>query len=194
MKKVINILQFVRGCEPRDDKIDLYKPMREHVALLRKYDFRGTFLLQYDALVDPEFVKIARDAQDVAEIGLWLEIVQPLAEQAGVQWKGRFPWDWESDRGTLIAYTPSERCKMLDAAVHTFRRTFGLMPKSVGAWVLDAVSLRYLQETYGITAACNCVNQYGTDGYTLWGGDTIAYYPSKKNILSPAQTKENQIK
>ena len=193
MKKVINVLQFVRGCEPRDPKIDLYEPMRGHIALLRKYGFCGTFLLQYDALIDPRFVALAREAQPIAEIGLWLEVVQPLAERADVAWKGRFPWDWESNRGTLIAYTPSERRKMLDVAVHTFQETFGYTPKSVGAWVLDAVSLQYLQETYGISAACNCVNQYGTDGYTLWGGNTVAYYPSRKNILSPAQTAENQI-
>lgn len=193
MKKVINVLQFVRGCEPRDPKIDLYEPMRRHIGLLRKYGFCGTFLLQYDALIDPRFVALAREAQPIAEIGLWLEVVQPLAERADVAWKGRFPWDWESNRGTLIAYTPDERRKMLDAAVDTYRKTFGTPPKSAGAWVLDAVSLNYLQTKYGITAACNCVNQYGTDGYTLWGGNTIAYYPSKNNILSPAQTAENQI-
>ena len=91
MKKVINVLQFVRGCEPRDPKIDLYEPMRGHIALLRKYGFCGTFLLQYDALIDPRFVALAREAQPIAEIGLWLEVVQPLAERADVAWKGRFP-------------------------------------------------------------------------------------------------------
>lgn len=67
------------------------------------------------------------------------------------------------------------------------------MPKAVGAWVLDSVSLAHLRDVYGITAACICKEQWGTDGYTLWGGNQVAYYPSRKNGLSPAQSKAQQI-
>jgi hypothetical protein len=47
---------------------------------------------------------------------------------------------------------------------------------------------------YHIVASANCKDQYGTDGYTLWGGYwNQAYYPSKINSYMPAQNEQNQI-
>ena len=49
-------------------------------------------------------------------------------------------------------------------------------------------------ERYGVIASCNCKDQVGTDGYTLWGGYwNQAYYPSRLNSYMPAQTKAGQI-
>ena len=195
MKNIVNFIQFVRGVEPRDPRIDLVKPVAEQVALLKKYNFRGTMLLQYDALLRPDFQKIARDAADFQEVGLWLEMVQPLVEAVGLPWRGRpgYAWDWHSHCDTLVGYAPEERRLLLDKAVETFREVFGYTPRSVGAWVLDAVSLAHLRDRYGIAAACCCKEQWGTDGYTLWGGSGVAYYPGRKNILCPAQSKKQQI-
>ena len=51
-----------------------------------------------------------------------------------------------------------------------------------------------MREKYGIEASCNCKDQKGTDGYTLWGGYWHgAYYPSRVNAYMPAQTKKGQI-
>jgi hypothetical protein len=75
-----------------------------------------------------------------------------------------------------------------------FKSIFGYYPKSVGSWFIDAHTLNYLYENYGIVASCNCKDQIGTDGYTLWGGYwNQGYYPSKKNAYMPAQNAENQI-
>ena len=47
---------------------------------------------------------------------------------------------------------------------------------------------------YGIIASCNCKDQVGTDGYTMWGGYwNQGYYPSRKNAYMPAQNAANQI-
>ncbi|MHC1695162.1 MAG: hypothetical protein AB9835_07800 [Eubacteriales bacterium] len=60
--------------------------------------------------------------------------------------------------------------------------------------MLDAHSLSYMADKYDLEAACICKEQWGTDGYTLWGGYySPAYYPSKKNLFVPAQNKEAQI-
>jgi len=60
--------------------------------------------------------------------------------------------------------------------------------------VLDSKTVGYMNEKYGIDAACICREQWGTDGYTLWGGYyNQAYYPSVNNIMCPAQTREKQI-
>jgi hypothetical protein len=51
-----------------------------------------------------------------------------------------------------------------------------------------------MAEKYGLVASCNCKDQVGTDGYTLWGGYwNQAYYPSRLNAYMPAQTKAGQI-
>jgi hypothetical protein len=52
----------------------------------------------------------------------------------------------------------------------------------------------YMSDKYHITASCNCKDQIGTDGYTLWGGYwNQAYYPSRVNAYMPAQTVTGQI-
>jgi hypothetical protein len=75
-----------------------------------------------------------------------------------------------------------------------FFAVFGYYPATVGSWFIDAHSLNYMYTKYHIVASCNCKDQYGTDGYTLWGGYwNQAYYPSKTNSYMPAQHAEAQI-
>ena len=75
-----------------------------------------------------------------------------------------------------------------------FKEIYGKYPKSVGSWYVDSHTLEYMYKKYGIVASCNCKDQVGTDGYTLWGGYwNQAYYPSKLNAYMPAQTDEYQI-
>lgn len=191
MALIVNIINFIRGTEPRLT-IDLIEPVREQVALLDRLSLPGTFLFQYDALIDPQFRGMIDSAR--YEVGLWLELVQPLVEKAGVKWRGRYSWDWHADVAFCIGYTPDERRRIIDVAMAEFYKHFGHYPESVGAWLLDAVSLAHLQEKYGVVAACICKDQIGTDGYTLWGGYwNQAYYPSKRNGFIPAQTAGQQI-
>jgi len=192
--RIVNIVNFVRGVEPRLE-VDLLKPVVEQLALLEKYDLPGTFLLQYDAMIQPRFAALFKEELDERdELGGWFEVVQPMVEAAGLEWRGRFPWDWHSDVGFSVGYTPEEREKLVDAFMAKFEETFGHLPKSMGSWFMDAHTLAYLADRYGVEASCNCKDQIGTDGYTLWGGYwNQAFYPSRKNALMPAQTAEQQI-
>ncbi len=196
--RIVNIINFIRLCEPRDDRITeevLYNTVVKQVDIMKKYDLGGTFLLQYDALLDARYQTLLKSLPaDSFEIGAWWEIPQPLVEKAGMKWRGRFPWDWHADVGFSTGYTPPEREKLVDVYMHDFKHIFGAYPKSVGSWFIDAHTLNYLYEKYGIVASCNCKDQVGTDGYTLWGGYwNQAYYPSKRNSYMPAQHEENQI-
>lgn len=195
MKNIVNIINFVRKCEPRsEDDSFLFTSTQEELKLCKKYNFPSTVLLQYDALIDKKYIELINEYKDNTEIGLWFEVVEPLCEASGLEWKGRFPWDWHNDVGFLVGYTPQEREKLIDEAFSKFKEIFGYYPDSCGSWHIDAYSLKYMYEKYGITASCNCKEQYGTDGYTIWGGIySGAYYPSKFNMLCPAKTKENQI-
>ena len=182
----------MRGVEPREP-IDLVEPVVKAVDLLVKHNMPGTFLMQYDTLIDQRFVDILKGLDSRHEVGIWLEMVQPLIEKAGLQWRGRWSWDWHSNVGLLIGYEPAERRKIIDVIMENFQAVFGYLPKSVGSWVLDAHSLNYLFDKYGIISACNCKDQCGTDGMTLWGGYwNQGYYPSKLNALMPAQDKSSQ--
>lgn len=196
--KIVNIINFIRLCEPRDERITeqvLYDTVARQVDIMQKYDLGGTFLLQYDALLDSRYQTLMKSLPaDSFEIGAWWEIPQPLVEKAGMTWRGRYPWDWHADVGFSTGYTPGEREKLVDVYMEDFKNIFGAYPKSVGSWFIDAHTLNYLYEKYGIVASCNCKDQVGTDGYTLWGGYwNQAYYPSKLNSYMPAQHAENQI-
>ena len=196
--KIVNIINFIRLLEPRDSSVTqdvLYQTVVRQVQILKQYKLKGTFLLQYDALMDERYQKLlkALDPEEF-EIGAWLEIPQPLVEKAGLPWRGRYPWDWRANIGFTTGYTPEERERLVAAYMLDFKRVFGYFPKSVGSWFIDAHSLQFLFSKYHIVASCNCKDQYGTDGYTLWGGYwNQAYYPSSINAYMPAQDAEHQI-
>ncbi len=194
MKNIANIINFARGTEPRvEDDSFLLPTLKEELELCRAYGLPSTVLLQYDALVDPAYPALLRGYDNV-ELGLWLEVVGPQARDAGLPWRGRWAWDWDVTCTFLTGYTPEEREKLIDTAFERFFKIFGFYPAVAGCWTIDAHSLAYLREKYGVAAYCTCKEQFGTDGITLWGGVPFgAYYPSKTNALLPAGTAENQI-
>ncbi|MCD4826043.1 MAG: hypothetical protein K8S55_15745 [Phycisphaerae bacterium] len=196
MARIVNIINFIRGHESRDSQLDLLEPVVNQIRLVKQHNLPATFLIQYDAMKQDRFVDLLKGELDREkhEIGIWLEVVQELAERAGLKWRGRSPWDWHVDVGFTVGYTPAERERLVDVLMEDFRSIFGDYPASVGSWFIDAHTLGYMSDRYGITASCNCKDQVGTDGYTLWGGYwNQAYYPSRVNGFMPAQNRSNQI-
>jgi hypothetical protein len=196
--KIVNIINFIRLLEPRDTAITqdvLYQTVVQQVDMMRRYKLGGSFLLQYDALMDSRYQNLLKQLpKDSFEIGAWWEIPQPMVEKAGLKWRGRYAWDWHADVGFSTGYTPAERELLADVYMNDFKSIFGYYPASVASWFIDAHTLNYLYEKYHITASANCKDQYGTDGYTLWGGYwNQAYYPSKINAYMPAQHAANQL-
>ena len=196
--KIINIINFIRLLEPRIPEFTedvLYQTVVKQVEMMKKHKLGGTFLLQYDALLDSRYQELLKSLPEGSfEIGAWWEIPQPLVENAGMEWRGRYPWDWHADVGFSTGYTPEEREQLADVYMNDFKAIFGYYPKSVASWFIDAHTLNYLYQKYNIVASANCKDQYGTDGYTMWGGYwNQAYYPSKVNSYMPAQNEQNQI-
>ncbi len=196
--RIVNIVNFVRAIEPRSAEITeevLFNTTKQQANQLKQHRLKGTFLLQYDALIMPCYQELMKNGlYEGSEVGAWWEITQPHVEAAGLKWRGRYPWDWHADVGFATGYTPQEREKLVDVYMEKFKSVFGKYPASVGSWFIDAHTLNYMYEKYHITASCNCKDQIGTDGYTLWGGYwNQAYYPSKQNAYMPAQTEEGQI-
>ena len=197
MENILNIVNFVRAAEPRDRSIDLLLPVRKQIELMRKYNLRGTFLLQYDAMLREDVVELMRSLDPAQfELGIWLELSQPHVEAVGLKWRGRegFEWDWHAHVDYPLGYQPEERFKLVDLVFAKFEELFGRPAVSVGSWMIDACTLGYMADRYHIQASCNCKDQWGTDGYTIWGGYwNQAYYPSRNNALCPAQSPDRQI-
>lgn len=194
---IVNIINFIRLLEPRNAEITedvLFQTVVKQVEIMKQYNLPGTFLLQYDALMDNRYQQLLKSLPAGSfEIGAWWEIPQPLVEKAGYKWRGRYPWDWHANVGFATGYIPAEREKLVDVYMEDFKKIFGYYPKSVASWFIDAHTLNYMYEKYHIAASANCKDQLGTDGYTLWGGYwNQAYYPSKINSYMPAQNEANQ--
>lgn len=195
--RIINIINFIRQTDYRIENSDslLYQTVEEQLNLINRYNLPATFLLQYDALIKPEYQQLLKSQlNQQSEIGGWFEITQPQVEDAGLEWRGEHSWVSHANIAFNTGYTKDEREKLVDVYMEKFKEIFGEYPKSMGSWYIDAHTLNYMYEKYGIIASCNCKDQIGTDGYTLWGGYwNQAYYPSKLNGYMPAQSQEQQI-
>lgn len=195
--RIINIVNFIRQTDYRLQNSDalLYDAVEKQIDLVNKYDFPATFLFQYDALINPKYQKLMKTKlNSQSELGAWWEITQPHVEAAGIKWRGDHSWVSTANIAFTPGYTLKEREKLVDVYMEKFKEIYGKYPKSVGSWFIDSHTLEYMYEKYGIVASCNCKDQVGTDGYTLWGGYwNQAYYPSKKNAYMPAQTEACQI-
>ena len=195
--RIVNIYNFVRNSDYRlaDSENILFDTTRRQIELLKEAGLPATWALQYDALINPRYQKLFKEklgSDD--EIAAWWEIPQPLAEKAGLKWRGRHEWDPAANVGFSPGYTPEERRKLVDVYMADFKAIFGRYPRTVGSWYIEEVTLAYMAKRYGIVASCNCKDQVGTDGYTLWGGYwNQAYYPSRLNAYMPAQTRSKQI-
>lgn len=195
--RIINIVNFIRQTDYRVENADslLFETVQEQIKLLDKYSFPATFLLQYDALINPKYQDLLKNGlKPDSEVGAWWEITQPHVEAAGIKWRGEHSWVSHANIAFTTGYTPQEREKLVDVYMEKFKEIFGKYPQSVGSWYIDSHTLAYMYDKYKIIASCNCKDQVGTDGYTLWGGYwNQAYYPSKLNAYMPAQTAERQI-
>jgi len=194
--KVINVMNFVRYIDERlKDSIDiLYQTTKRELETVNEFGLENTFLLQYDAVCSENYQKLFREqGTERTELGLWYEIVEPLTSACGLPYRSErgWKWDWHIVPGFSMAYTPEERELLADEAMRKFKEVFGYYPKTVASWLLDTHTVNYLCEHYDISAFAICRDQVNTDAYTLIGGYfNQAYYPSKNNLFTPAQTEE----
>lgn len=202
MKKtvIVNLHQVVRMShwEPsrfiQDDFDTLYRQIRA----VKRLSFPGTYALKYDALMEPRYRRLLKESLDGGdELGAWWEITRPLCERAGVEFRGDKGGDRYDDRvdsAYSVGYAPQERKRLVDAYMEDFLDAFGKYPGSIGAWVLDPVTLEYAARRYGVAAGAICRDQLGVDGFSLWGGyPNGVYFPSRVNEYLPAQREENQL-
>ena len=198
--KAVNVMHFVRQCEPRWEDVDkrLFPATKQRIQMVKELDIENTFLLQYDTLCDSKYIDLFKsEKNDKMEIGLWYEIVKDMTDVVGLPYRSDFQWTWDYHiiPGFSMGYTQEERRLLIDEAMRKFKSVFGYYPKTVASWLIDTYTLNYLTEHYNISAIGICRDQMNIDAYTLHGGYfNQAYYPSKNNIFTPAQSREQQVK
>jgi len=193
--RCINVVNFIRAVEPRF-QTDLILPVQKQMELVLEHKLPATWLLQFDALVSGPFVAFLKDHIAANhEVGTWFEMNEMHCKTAGVEWRGRPGYEWDSHPPVAftIGYTEGERIKLADTVMREFKSAWGKYPSSVASWNLDSITMGHLTEHYGIDAFAVCRDQIATDGFTIWGAPIAGYYPSKTNCWSPALSRHNQI-
>jgi len=165
----------------------------------------ATWLLQYDALsMGPYVSYLKANMPPNHEVGLWFEVNRKHCQDAGVTFRGEIPapgntqdtenWDHHSQAMMSCGYAQKDRIRLIDTMMEKFKAVWGRYPASVCAWYIDSFSLKYLADKYHILASANCKEQWGTDGYSLWGAPVHSfYYPSETNAMAPACSPDKQI-
>lgn len=185
-QKTVLIVNQVRGNECCDD--GNMEHVKQQIASLAAHGFPAAFALRYDVLTDAQYVSIFMGKPHI-ELGLFLEITPVLARDAGVPYAGPVDKWYKAKNAYLLGYTPTERKKIIDTAMKAFKKVVGVYPTTTVAWMIDAGSLQYVTDTYGVTLHQITRDQWGTDSYTLYGGPIGApYVPSKNWALIPASS------
>lgn len=171
-RQIVNIVNFIRGYNSEWQPFgETYRTVKNQIKLIDKYNFKATFLIQYDALTFGWYKRLMPSLdKDRYEVGVWFEVHKSLCEACGIEWRGRRNWDGHVHCGFSMGYTNEEKMLLLDKLFEQFKSVMGYYPRVLGSWFFDTFTARYVSEKYGIDAFCNCKEQYGTDGYTLWGG------------------------
>jgi hypothetical protein len=159
----------------------------------------STYLLECTALREPRFVKIIKEellTDPQCEIGPCFQVDKALIEAAGLKYTG--PSDKlsgpENNHYWPVGFSAADREKLWDEFMRQWKELFGKYPRIAGGWAVDAYSLGYLHRKYGLVAAANCNDQWGTDTWTIWGApQNHPYYPSRLNVNMPAQNRENEL-
>jgi len=116
-KQIVNIINFLRAIEPREEFMhDVTVPFLNQLKILEENKLTCTYLLQYDAMILPVYSETLKKLDpERYEIGVWFEVVKPLCEKAGIEWTGRYPWDWHAHCGFSVGYSREDRMKRIDA-------------------------------------------------------------------------------
>lgn len=202
MKKtvIINIYNFIRSgpSDMADFMLDDFETIKKEIITVKQYGFPGTYALKHDALMDKRYQDLLKTYLDESdELGAWWEITEDMCRRAGIGYRDEKEVEVYEDQVQstyCLGYSVEDRKKLVDVYMEDFHSVFGSYPKSIGSWVIDAVTVEYAAEKYGVEVACMCRDQMATDGFTLWGGwPNGLYFPSKKNEFIPAQNRENQV-
>jgi hypothetical protein len=159
------------------------------VNTVQKLQLPATFTLRYDTLDDESFLQTINTASsEVTSFGGFLEVIPSLAEDAGVAYLAEDETWYEAQYAFLIGYSQQDRKKLIDTYMEKYFAVFEEYPRVTTAWMIDAWSLQYLKQEYGVLVHQITREQYGTDSYALYGGPAhYPYWPSENWAMIPSE-------
>lgn len=167
--KIVNVMNFARQFDPRFDNSEsfIFEATKRELDIVNGYEIDNTFLLQYDAVIDSSYINLFKNhSTGHTEIGLWYEIVQPLCENSGIEWRGEYAWDWHIVPGFSMAYTAEEREKLADVVMNDFKKIYGYYPSKYNCF----------------TPAQTIDNTVKTPVFRLLGPDLVHNYDNDKYL------------
>lgn len=192
-KKDIVLVNPIRGSDFWTHNFSILDTPSKQYEIIKKDNLPATWLVRYDALIDPNVQNFLKGLDPSQDIGIFFEITPALTRDAGVSYNQGATWH-VAKSVLLTGYSPGDRNKLIDTAMKKYKEVFNKNPKSVGAWWIDANSLNYMKDKYQIEANLDVSDQYMTDGYQVWGQYwSTPFYPSKSNALVPAQSSDQKI-
>ena len=192
-KRAAVLVNPVRGSDFWSHNFSQLETPKKQYQLIRNNNFPASWLIRYDALINGEIQEFLKNLDSSQDIGIFFEITPSLARDAGVNYNRSDNWH-QAKSVLLTGYSPEDRIKLIDTAFNKFKEIFGKNPKSAGAWWIDAASLAYMKDKYGIEANLDVADQYMTDSYQVWGQYwSTPFYPSKLNALIPAQSEDQKL-
>jgi len=158
-----------------------------------KRNLPATWLFTYDAMLNDGSSSVANIMDKNQELGLFLEVTPRFAQDSGVTYNQTDSWH-RANSLFLSGYTQEDRKKLIDQIFNKFKEIFNFYPTSVGSWWTDSFSLEYMKNKYGVTANLTCADQFGTDGYHIWGQYwSTPFFPSKYHSGIPANDISSKL-
>lgn len=187
------IVNPIRGSDFWEYEQGILDTPRKEYEVISANKLSATWLVRFDALQNSEATGFLKSLDGRQETGLFFEVTPSFAQASGVTYNQSQNWHFPYSI-FLTGYTPDDRNRLIDTAFGRYKEVFGVYPKSVGAWWIDAYSLGYMREKYGIEANLDVADQYSTDQYQVWGQYwSLPFYPAKANAAAPAGSKEQKI-
>ena len=145
-------------------------------------------------MTDEEMLQLWRQqATDKMTAGIWLEVTPQLAQDAGVQYRGRVETWYQAGQVLLVGYDKHEREKIIETIYQQYNEVFAGAPVIAGAWGIDSESLQIMQQQ-GLQIWMDVREQVGTDSYNHDGGPThYPYFASKNWYLVPSEKNDGLL-
>ncbi len=173
--------------------VDSAESIKAQYKIIKQNKLPATWLFTFDVLDNPKAVAVAKEMDIKQEKGIFLEVTPAFALASKIAYNNSGFWHF-ANSVFLSGYVPADRVKLIDAVFEKFKSDFGYYPTSVGGWWVDAYSLSYIKEKYGITAHLGLADQLSTDGYEVWGEYwSSPFYPSKNHTGIPAATNDSKL-
>jgi len=182
---IINQVRGTECCDPGTAKV-----LQEQLEFLTQQQLSAFFTLRWDALTNPEFIKIINQADaELFSWGVFLEITPGLAAAAKVEYAGT-PENWyQAQYAYTLGYVSADREKLVDTIMAKYKAVFDEYPAFTTSWIIDTPTLNYLHDKYGVSVHQITREQWGTDSYTIYGGPPHYPYPASRNwALMPDYT------